>query len=101
VSVIAHSYGTTTSASALHDINFTVDDAVFVASAGIDTTVVPNAAAMHIATVDGKEQLCSTQASSAPVATVGRAPAGVIAFLTKPIGSLFEGATDSRRGYPG
>jgi len=78
IAVVAHSYGTTTVAYALHNTHFDVDSAVFVASAGIDKTVVPNEAAMNIATVDSKEQLYSTQAEADLVATIGRLPAVLI-----------------------
>jgi hypothetical protein len=114
ISVVAHSYGTTTAAYALANIDFTVDSAVFIASAGIDKVAVPDATALHVSFVDGKQQLYSTQASADEVATIGRVPAakviddlsslgvfGVLGLVVMSPGSASDGSLDSNRLYPG
>jgi hypothetical protein len=100
VSVVAHSYGTTTAAYALRDIHFDVLSAVLVASAGIDEAVVPNGAAMRIAIVDGREQLYSTQTSTDSIATVGRMPASWIPSASAFVGPIFTQYPDSHRVNP-
>jgi hypothetical protein len=76
VAVVAHSYGTTTTAYALtqtaHDVN-AVD---FVASAGIDHQVIPDASALHVAATNGHEQVYASQATRDFVATTGRVGSG-------------------------
>jgi Alpha/beta hydrolase len=76
VSVVAHSYGTTTSAYALTQTKHDVNSVDFVASAGIDHRVIPNAAALHVDSVNGREQLYASQATRDYVATTGRVGSG-------------------------
>lgn len=72
--VVAHSYGTTTSAYALTKTHYPVDTVTFFASAGIDLHAVTNAAAMNVAKVDGQPAVYATQAFDdrvAPYAGIG------------------------------
>ncbi|MEO7018415.1 MAG: alpha/beta hydrolase, partial [Leifsonia sp.] len=78
VAVTAHSYGTTTTAYALTMTQHNVNAVDLVASAGIDSNVVPNASALHVDSVGGKGQVYVSQASSDAIATVGRAGSGRI-----------------------
>ncbi|WP_157887595.1 alpha/beta hydrolase [Frondihabitans sp. PAMC 28766] len=72
VSVVAHSYGTTTAAYALTRTRFDVKTVTLVASAGIDASAVPNARALHVDVEHGQPQVFSTQAKRDFIATIGR-----------------------------
>ena len=76
VAVVAHSYGTTTAAYALTQTKYDVSSVDFVASAGIDQKVVPNASYLHVVTSNGHEQVYATQSSADDVATLGRLGSG-------------------------
>lgn len=65
MSVVAHSYGTTTSAFALSNIDFEVDSAVFFGSAGIDPDAAKSAEDLHIKDVPGKSGETALYAGSA------------------------------------
>jgi hypothetical protein len=72
VNVLAHSYGTTTSAYALTKTVHNVDTVTFVASAGIDKNAVPDASALHVADgPDGTPAVYATQASLDVIAPAG------------------------------
>lgn len=97
VAVVAHSYGTTTSAYALHDLDYKVNSATFVASAGIDDHVIPNAQALQVQSSGGHEQFYATQADRDVVATVGRdLDPGKIYVPVSPWQSVPLGADDHR-----
>ncbi|MGA1812423.1 alpha/beta hydrolase [Frondihabitans sp. 4ASC-45] len=72
INVVAHSYGTTTTAYALTKTRYAVDTVTFVASAGIDATVIPDASALNVRSVGEQPQVFATQARADVVATIGR-----------------------------
>jgi Alpha/beta hydrolase len=72
VAVVAHSYGTTTAAYALSRTKYDVSSADFIASAGVDGSVVPTASYLHVSSVNGQQQVYATQATLDGVATIGR-----------------------------
>ncbi len=76
IAVVAHSYGTTTTAYALTQTTHEVNSVDFVASAGIDHQVIPDASALHVATANGHEQVYASQATRDFVATTGRVGSG-------------------------
>lgn len=76
LSVVAHSYGTTTTAYALTQTTHDVSSVDLVASAGIDHKVIPDASALHVATAHGHQQVYASQATRDFVATTGRAGSG-------------------------
>jgi hypothetical protein len=76
IAVVAHSYGTTTTAYALTQTRNEVNSVDFVASAGIDHQAIPDASTLHVATASGHEQVYASQATRDFVATTGRAGSG-------------------------
>lgn len=96
VNIVAHSYGTTTAAYALTKTAHNVNTVTFIASAGIDANVVPNASAMHVAAgSDDKAAVYATQASGDLIAPLGitgsRAGGAGLAIgdlFTNPVGAV-------------
>lgn len=72
ISIVAHSYGTTTAAVALTQTNFTVDSATFFGSAGIDEDVATSAADFNLETDPntGRPALYATTAIEDSVARI-------------------------------
>lgn len=71
-SLLAHSYGTTTSGVALMQTQYQLDSVTFIGSAGIDPSMVPNAAAMNVSRdTDGNPAVYVTQASADKIAPLG------------------------------
>lgn len=95
VNVLAHSYGTTTSAYALTKTAHNVDTVTFFGSAGVDPNVVPGASALHVAAgADERPAVYATQASMdmiAPGGITGSALGGVGAagwnWFNDPVGA--------------
>ncbi|MDP9904707.1 alpha/beta hydrolase [Arthrobacter bambusae] len=100
VDVVAHSYGTTTSAYALTRIAHKVDTVTFFGSAGIDRSAVPNAAAMHVAAdASGAPEVYVTHATAdqvAPIGILGSQPSS--APRADPIEPWFDGHVISAEG---
>ena len=77
VSVIGHSYGTTVVAIALTRVQHSVDNAVFLGSAGLDTALVPTLEALHVKEVTpGQRAIYTTHASADRLAPIGAGLAG-------------------------
>lgn len=73
VNVVAHSSGTTTASIALTRTQHTVQSVTFVGSAGVDTSWVPDAAAMNIdRDQEGHVNLKSTRAANDWMLPLGR-----------------------------
>jgi hypothetical protein len=72
IAVVAHSYGTTVTSYALSQTKFSVDSMTYVASAGIDSSVVANSSDLHVKSSDGHQNVYATQALGDQIASVGR-----------------------------
>lgn len=71
ITVVAHSYGTTTAADTLTRTRHTIDSFVLVGSAGIDTTYVTNLADLNVTDSDGKPGVYTTTAADDLLAPIG------------------------------
>lgn len=71
ITVVAHSYGTTTAADALTRTRHTIDSFVLVGSAGIDTKYVTNLADLNVTDANGKPAVYTTTAADDLLAPIG------------------------------
>ncbi|WP_431247840.1 alpha/beta hydrolase [Leifsonia xyli] len=76
VGVVAHSYGTTTTANALTHTKYPVDSYTMLGSAGIDTTTVHAFTDLHVKTTDGAAAIYTTAAQLDFLAPFGSAMGG-------------------------
>lgn len=91
ITVVGHSYGTTTAADALARTTHPVDAFVMVGSAGIDTRYVPDLTELHVGETNGTPAIYSTTAADDLLAPFGAqlsgraAPNPEAAHLSAPV----------------
>lgn len=103
VSVVAHSYGSTTAAYALTKTVYPVDSATFFGSAGIDKKVIPDSSVLNVASNSGQPNVYVTKASGDQIANLGTAGSRLLDPLTgagraNPTGDWFGARVFSSEG---